>query len=126
MDRDLLSASVVGVGGERYPILEDDDECSGGGARGGTKGSTIYLYIENEKRKHRNSSQSETHNKGYRLFFLFPTLFGTRKQTQHEGLHLTNSELAVKLDTPDSMNYLKNITIKSSFWIDKLRKHPQK
>ena len=35
-------------------------------------------------------------------------------------------ELAVKLDTPDSMNYLKNNTIKSSFWIDKLRKHPQK
>ena len=35
-------------------------------------------------------------------------------------------ELAVKLDTPDSKNFLKNITIKSSFRIDKLRKHPQK
>ena len=35
-------------------------------------------------------------------------------------------ELAVKLDILDSMNYEKNNTIKSSFWIDKSRKHPQK
>ena len=35
-------------------------------------------------------------------------------------------ELAVKVDTLDSMNYEKNNTIKSSFWIDKFRKYPQK
>ena len=34
--------------------------------------------------------------------------------------------VTVKLDTPDSMNYEKNSTIKSSFWIDKFRKGLQK
>ena len=35
-------------------------------------------------------------------------------------------ELALKLNTLDSMNYEKNNTMKSSFWIEKLRKYPQK
>ena len=53
---------------ENNPIMEDE-ECNSstggpGGNRNNFKGSTIYLYIENDKRSHRNSAQSETQNKG--------------------------------------------------------------